>query len=253
MNHNMFSLQGNIPSFGVQDGGVSPTTFAQNLPFVSLFRDLSFIDVIYWIIVLIVLVGVFYIGIRLIKYNHKVLIIDKRGIGRSDVGKKDMKDGTPRLHVLKAKQYLSWPSMTIALNKKRSLIPLIEDNAGQLHTVKIEWDVQAITTDGDYVDVKDLMFDTTKVNPHLKTDDYGHVKIADIPFLTTSGKKVIFKNFPRLLAADTNVMREFIQNNKETIQTYHRPSKWEKLAPYGAFALVVVVSAVYWFVVAKWH
>ena len=87
----------------------------------------------------------------------------------------------------------------------------------------------------------------------METDNYGYTHLSNLPLVTRNGKNIILKKFPLMQPANTNVMREFIQNNKETIQTYHLPNKWERLAPYGVFALVVVMSAVYWFVVAKWN
>lgn len=195
----------------------------------------------------------FWIALRLLKYKHKVMIIDSRGIARPDTGKEDKKDGIHKLSVLRAKTSLSWPKTTIALNKSRNFIPLIKDNSGQLHNIRINWDTQAVTIEGDPVNLKDIYLDINKINPGLETDNYGYSHISELPFVTKEGKEIVFENFPLLQPADTNVMREFIQNNKETIQTYHKPSKWEKMAPYAIFATVAILSTVYWMVVAKWH
>lgn len=200
-------------------------------------------QMIYWVIIAVVGFITVFVALRLLRYSHKVLIIDKRGIARMDLGRKMKKDGTNRLSVLKAKANLTWPSMNLALNKSRNFIILIEDNAGKLHNVKTEWDSQAITTDGDFVKLEDIFLKHNK----------GFTSLKKLNLYNRFGKQAILQSFPLLQPADTNVMRELIQNEKETIQTYHKPSQLERMAPYLAFATVVVVSAVYWFVVAKWH
>ena len=200
-------------------------------------------DVIFWLVGGAVAAGTIFLALRLIRYSHKVMIIDKRGIVRMDIGRKVKKDGTYRLSVLKARANLSWPSMSLALNKKRNLVILIEDNSGQLHNAKTEWDTQAITTEGDFVKLEDLFL------KHAK----GYTPLKKLNLFNKNGKRAIMRSFPLLQPADTNVMRELIQNEKETLQTYHKPSQLERLAPYLAFATVVIVSAVYWFVVARYH
>lgn len=200
-------------------------------------------DIAYYITLLLFLVVMVLLGLRLIRFTHKVLIIDRRGIGRNDLGRKMKKDGTWRLSVLRSKANLTWPRFVIPLTKKKNQILLIEDDAGNLHNIRFNWDSQAITTEGDFVDLQDL---------YLKHGQ-GFAPLKKLKLVTRTGKEVVIKKFPLFQPADTNVMREFIQNNKETIQTYHKPSMMEKMAPYMAFATVVVVSAVYWFVVAKWH
>lgn len=225
------------------------------MPLVGMLSGISIAQIGFYLALMLVLVVFVFLALWILRYNHKVLIIDKRGIAKSDMGRKMIEDGTPRLKVLRAKAKLSWPQSTLALSKKRNYIILVEDNSGQLHNVRMTWDAQALTTDGAFENVEDLYLDTNEIkeDEDLETDKYGYVSLKDLPLKNLYGKEIILRKSLLLQPADTNVMREFIQNNKDTIMTYYKPSKWEKMAPYMYMALVFTFGIVYWFMLSKWH